>query len=211
MIEAAHLLGMDQIGQRIRGSAKPSQWFTLHSFSLEPAETVRRQLAKASLDFGEIVLSDWLVSPELEQSELKDALGRHSGDALAERGFPNEYRTALSEKSQWDEHYRLSILFVLLRGRSRQEENPGTLDARNQRNLDWQKRWRSMLLKPTLERGNGQYGYRIANLLGCEWVDDPETRVARLVFDGILALESRIGSFLRRARLDDLLFCEIGA
>jgi hypothetical protein len=145
------------------------------------------------------------------ESELKEVLGEHPGDVLAQRIFPHEYRIAISERTEWEHHYHMSILFVLLRGRSQQEENPEIGFSNDRQNRNWQMRWRSMRLDLTLERGKRRYGYRIANLLGCEWVNDREIGVARLVFDAILALDSHIGHSLRRTHFDDLLFCEIGS
>jgi hypothetical protein len=209
MIEVAHLLEMNQIAQRISSSANSLQWFTSESNSVQPAEMVLRQLARASLDFSEVPLSDWLVSPEMEESQLKQCLGKHPGDGLAQQMFPREWRMALSQRTEWSNHYCMSVLFVLLRARARQEENPKIAFSKYQRDPNWQTRWTLILLNALRQCRKRQYSYRIANLLGCEWIDDPEIRVARLVFAAILTRQPLDVRSLKHSHLDDLLFQEI--
>jgi MoxR-like ATPase len=177
----AGLLGLPEARDRISKAADSSQWFS----SLRSEENPLRQLWDMSNGFGRFENPEWLISPEADPLELKRVLGLRPGEGLVQKKFPNEFRQAVNEKGAWDTQGRLSILFILLRARAFQEERT------EPRSQSWKDRWHSELLSPDLDREHRPFGYRVANLLGCDLVEDSEARVAGLLFDVILSYENR--------------------
>jgi hypothetical protein len=163
----------------------PPHFLTMNSFLADLMIKIR-SYSEFALRRSEIPIAHSLTVLGAKQSEIAWRLVS-ALKQINEEDDPTTIRRLINEKCSG--HHRMSILFVLLRARSRQEESPTARYSICQQTSRWQSRMRSMLLDVNLHREKRRYSYRIANLLGCELIDDPEAHIARLAFDQILASE----------------------
>ncbi|KAA6385783.1 MAG: hypothetical protein EZS28_018691 [Streblomastix strix] len=124
---------------------------------------------------------EWLFDPDSDLETLKRELGKNPGLGIAYQKYPAEYKLSLIAKSEWENKRRLSVLYILFQTLANQNQTP---KPQNQYRQTWEDKFQSMLLQ--FDRKDKYYGYRIANLLECNLIEDSEAKIARSVINTIL-------------------------
>ncbi|KAA6403970.1 MAG: hypothetical protein EZS28_000496, partial [Streblomastix strix] len=148
--------------------------------------------------------TEWLLDPDSDIKTLKRELCNNPGQGIAYQKNPAEYKQALVTKNEWENKKRLSVHYILLLAFANQSQTP---KPQNQYHQTWEDKFHSMLLQ--LDRRNKPFGYRIANLLECNLIEDNEAQIARSVITIILHISNISRSILDDFGLDKLILISI--
>ncbi|KAA6402261.1 MAG: hypothetical protein EZS28_002207, partial [Streblomastix strix] len=147
---------------------------------------------------------EWLLDPDSDINTLKRELSKNPGIGIAYQKYPAEYKQALISKSEWENKRRLSIYYILLLAFTNQNQTP---KLQNQFHQTWEDKLHTKLLQ--LDRRNKPFGYRIANLLECNLIEDNEAKIARSVINTILHISNISQNTLNNFGLDKPILISI--